>query len=252
MVVSIVLWLRLLRLVTSIAWTWHFLLNTSRDLSRRLVVFVDSLPDFRVFLCRHQLPPTTTIPTTIMMSGSDSYDLRGKYTHFRILVIGPIRTCQSWQDDAPATQPRNLVSTTITRTWWVLIDINMYSASDFFNLPQVLSGTSFTIAICYCIDPTYQWGIHDINRLFAFKSDPGFIFYNSPEFETGGGVATNCHFAHIFAHILISSKYFRCYFIGIKLLISQTVSPLAWMTRLWLLTGPWKNRRTTTTRKPKK
>ena len=183
MVVSIVLWLRLLRLVTSIAWSCRELgifcwirHVTYLVVSSSSSILFHWLPDFRVFLCRHQLPPTTTIPTTIMMSGSDSYDLRGKYTHFRILVIGPIRTCQSWQDDAPATQPRNPVSTTITRTWWVLIDINMYSASDFFNLPQVLSGTSFTIAICYCIDPTYQWGIHDINRSFAFKSDPGFIF----------------------------------------------------------------------------
>ena len=31
----------------------------------------------------------------------------------------------------------------------------------------------------------YQRGIHDINRPFAFKSNPGFIFHDSPGFETG-------------------------------------------------------------------
>ena len=32
---------------------------------------------------------------------------------------------------------------------------------------------------------TYQRGIHDINRPFAFKSNPGFIFHDSPGFEAG-------------------------------------------------------------------
>jgi hypothetical protein len=31
----------------------------------------------------------------------------------------------------------------------------------------------------------YQRGIHDINRPFAFKSNPGFIFHDSPGFEAG-------------------------------------------------------------------
>ena len=30
-----------------------------------------------------------------------------------------------------------------------------------------------------------QRGIHDINRSFAFKSNPGFIFHDSPGFEAG-------------------------------------------------------------------
>ena len=30
-----------------------------------------------------------------------------------------------------------------------------------------------------------QRGIHDINRSFAFRSNPGFIFHDSPGFETG-------------------------------------------------------------------
>jgi hypothetical protein len=30
-----------------------------------------------------------------------------------------------------------------------------------------------------------QRGIHDIHRPFAFRSNPGFIFHDSPGFETG-------------------------------------------------------------------
>ena len=30
-----------------------------------------------------------------------------------------------------------------------------------------------------------QRGIHDIHRSFAFRSNPGFIFHDSPGFETG-------------------------------------------------------------------
>ena len=30
-----------------------------------------------------------------------------------------------------------------------------------------------------------QRGIHDIRRSFAFRSNPGFIFHDSPGFETG-------------------------------------------------------------------
>ena len=34
-------------------------------------------------------------------------------------------------------------------------------------------------------DPLVQRGIHDIHQSFAFKSNPGFIFHDSPGFETG-------------------------------------------------------------------
>ena len=50
------------------------------------------------------------------------------------------------------------------------------------------SGTPFIIDIYQCIwhNPSwYQRGIYDINRPFAFKSNPGFIFHESPGFETG-------------------------------------------------------------------
>ena len=31
-----------------------------------------------------------------------------------------------------------------------------------------------------------QRGIHDVNRSFAFRSNPQFIFHDSPGFEAGG------------------------------------------------------------------
>jgi hypothetical protein len=34
-------------------------------------------------------------------------------------------------------------------------------------------------------DPTQQRGIHDIHRSFAFRNNPGFVFHDSPGFETG-------------------------------------------------------------------
>ena len=76
---------------------------------------------------------TTTIPTTTMMSVSDPYDLRAKYTYFRILVIG---RANAGKNDAPAmslTQPRILVSSKTITTWRVFIDLKIDSASDIFN-----------------------------------------------------------------------------------------------------------------------
>ena len=44
--------------------------------------------------------------------------------------------------------------------------------------------------------------------------------------------------SRIYSRIYSSYKYFHCSFIGIQLLIiSQTVSPLTWITRWWVLTG---------------
>ena len=36
-----------------------------------------------------------------------------------------------------------------------------------------------------CLTVPIQRGIHDIHRPFVFKSNPGFIFHDSPGFETG-------------------------------------------------------------------
>ena len=62
----------------------------------------------------------------------------------------------------------------------------MKSASEHFLLARTyLSGTPFFYKyLLVCLTP-YQRGIHDINRPFAFRSNPGFIFHDSAGFETG-------------------------------------------------------------------
>ena len=135
---------------------------------------------------RSSLYPYPVITHNDMMSDSDAYDLRAKYTHFRILVIGRAnagkttllqRVCNTTEDPCIHDDKTNLVS--------------VHRFNDEFRFWHFqlawtyLSGTSFTINIYYCFDATYQRGIHDINRPFAFKSNPGFIFHDSPGFETG-------------------------------------------------------------------
>ena len=124
-------------------------------------------------------------PTTTMMS-SDPYDLRARYTHFRILVIGRAnagkttllqRVCNTTEDPCIYDDNKNLVS--------VHRPIDDFCFWHFQLAWTYLSGTSFTMNIYHCVDSTYQRGIHDINRPFAFKSNPGFIFHDSPGFETG-------------------------------------------------------------------
>ena len=126
-------------------------------------------------------------PTTTMMTDSDPYDLRAKYTQFRILVIGRAnagkttllqRVCNTTEDPCIYDDDKNLVS--IQRP-----DVE-FCFWQFQLAWTYLCGTPLTIYINYCIWPNpYQRGIHDINRPFAFKSNPGFIFHDSPGFETG-------------------------------------------------------------------
>jgi len=84
---------------------------------------------------------------------SDAYDLRAKYTRFRILVIGRANAGKT---------------TLLQRVCNTTEDPCIYDDND-KNL----------------LEPTSARGIHDINRPFAFKSNPGFIFHDSPGFETG-------------------------------------------------------------------
>jgi hypothetical protein len=76
--------------------------------------------------------PYSVTPTT--MSNLDAYDLRAKYTHFRILVIGRAnagkttllqRVCNTTEDPCIYDNDTNLVS--------LFINLKMNSASDFFN-----------------------------------------------------------------------------------------------------------------------
>ena len=86
-----------------------------------------------------------------------------------------------------ATRPRILVSTTkLGRTWWVFRDLKMHHLIISTSLNLLQRYTPLTTYIHKSIWPyPYQRGIHDINRSFAFKSNPGFIFHNSSGFETG-------------------------------------------------------------------
>ena len=52
------------------------------------------------------------------------------------------------------------------------------------NLPRRYSCYCHRYLLLYLTLPK-QRGIHDIRRPFAFKSSPGFIFHDSPGFETG-------------------------------------------------------------------
>jgi hypothetical protein len=62
----------------------------------------------------------------------------------------------------------------------------MKSASDIstsLNLPQRYSTYYRYLRVCLTLP--VQRGIHDINLPFAFRNSPGFIFHDSPGFETG-------------------------------------------------------------------
>ncbi|THU94342.1 hypothetical protein K435DRAFT_668579, partial [Dendrothele bispora CBS 962.96] len=87
---------------------------------------------------------------------SAASELRQKYKHFRILVIGRAnagkttllkRVCNTTEEPCIYdTQNNNLVH----------------------------------------LDLPYQRGMHDVDHPFAFKSNPQFIFHDSPGFEAGG------------------------------------------------------------------
>ena len=62
----------------------------------------------------------------------------------------------------------------------------MKSASNISNslsLPQRYS--TYYRYLLLCLTLSVQRGIHDINRPFTSRSNPGFIFHDSPGFEAG-------------------------------------------------------------------
>ncbi|KAF8152418.1 hypothetical protein B0H34DRAFT_800853 [Crassisporium funariophilum] len=79
--------------------------------------------------------------------------LLAKYTRFRILVIG--------RANAGKTTLLNRVCNTTEEPSIYDEDKNL-------------------------LEPTSERGIHDVRRSFVFKSNPGFIFHDSPGFEAGG------------------------------------------------------------------
>ena len=87
------------------------------------------------------------------MSDSDPYDLRAKYTHFRILVIGRAnagkttllqRVCNTTEDPCIYDDNKNLVSVHRPKDEFCFWHFRLARA--------YLSGISFTIDIYYCFD----------------------------------------------------------------------------------------------------
>ncbi|KXN81009.1 hypothetical protein AN958_06471 [Leucoagaricus sp. SymC.cos] len=87
------------------------------------------------------------------MSDIEAVELRAKYTHFRILVIGRANAGKT---------------TLLKRVCNTDEDPCIYNENNENQLK-----------------PTAERGTHDIERQFAFKSNPKFIFHDSPGFEKG-------------------------------------------------------------------
>ncbi|KAF8812098.1 hypothetical protein BYT27DRAFT_7183101 [Phlegmacium glaucopus] len=83
----------------------------------------------------------------------DAFKLRQKYTRFRILVIGRANAGKT-------TLLKRVCNTT--------------------EEPCIYDEESNNL-----LEPTSERGCHDINRPFAFSSNPQFIFHDSPGFESG-------------------------------------------------------------------
>ncbi|KAI9429134.1 GTP-binding protein [Lactarius indigo] len=84
---------------------------------------------------------------------SASFEARQKYRYFRILVIGRANAGKT-------TLLKRVCNTT--------------------EEPCIYDEKSNSL-----LEPTSERGIHDIDRPFAFASNPQFIFHDSPGFETG-------------------------------------------------------------------
>ncbi|KAF5323214.1 hypothetical protein D9758_017319 [Tetrapyrgos nigripes] len=105
------------------------------------------------------------------VSAASDLEVRQKYRHFRVLVIGRAnagkttllkRVCNTTEEPCIYDEDnRNLLEPTADVNYWNLL----------MSLP-----TEF-------ID---QRGVHNIHRAFAFASNPQFIFHDSPGFEKGG------------------------------------------------------------------
>ncbi|KAF8152451.1 hypothetical protein B0H34DRAFT_774932 [Crassisporium funariophilum] len=94
--------------------------------------------------------PSTVIPVPVLATDPE---LLARYTTFRILVIG--------RANAGKTTLLNRVCNTTEEPSIYDEDKNL-------------------------LEPTSERGIHDVRRSFVFKSNPGFIFHDSPGFEAGG------------------------------------------------------------------
>ncbi|KDR76573.1 hypothetical protein GALMADRAFT_267622 [Galerina marginata CBS 339.88] len=99
-------------------------------------------------------PPPSSLPLPAMaIDLKEAAKLRAKYTHFRILVIGRA----------------NAGKTTLLKRV-----CNTTEEPSIYNEDKNL------------LKPTSKRGEHNIRHSFTFKSNPGFIFHDSPGFEAGG------------------------------------------------------------------
>ncbi|THU99781.1 hypothetical protein K435DRAFT_658211, partial [Dendrothele bispora CBS 962.96] len=100
-------------------------------------------------------------PSSDMASNDvpEALKLREKYEHFRVLVIGRA----------------NAGKTTLLKR-----------VCNTDEDPCIYDEERKNLIICVPIDPLFQRGVHNVNRPFAFKSNPQFIFHDSPGFEAGG------------------------------------------------------------------
>ncbi|KAF9479375.1 hypothetical protein BDN70DRAFT_993508 [Pholiota conissans] len=96
------------------------------------------------------LPPITTITNSDIY---DTYRFQGTPSRFRILVIGRA-------DCGKTTLLQRVCNTT--------------------EDPCIYDDKSKDL-----LEPTLARGVHDINRPFAFKSNPRLIFHDSPDIEAG-------------------------------------------------------------------
>ncbi|KAG5651691.1 hypothetical protein H0H81_007803 [Sphagnurus paluster] len=92
-------------------------------------------------------------PSTVVPVVATDPKLLAKYTRFRILVIGRANAGKT---------------TLLKRVCNTTEEPSIYDKDK--NL----------------LEPTSERGIHDVRRSFSFKSNPGFIFHDSPGFEAGG------------------------------------------------------------------
>ena len=126
-----------------------------------------------------------TQPST--MSDPNPYDLPAKYKRFRILVIG-------WANAGKTTLLQRVCNTTEDPCIYDKNNKNLVSLhrpeDEFcfwkFSLAWTyLRGNPLTTDLLLGLTLPMQRGIHDIHRSFAFKSNPGFIFHDSPGFSAG-------------------------------------------------------------------
>ncbi|PPQ81509.1 hypothetical protein CVT26_010896 [Gymnopilus dilepis] len=105
---------------------------------------------------------------------AEAIKLRAKYTHFRILVIGRA----------------NAGKTTVLKRVCNTDEEPCIYDEDGKNLVRHhLSGMSQSANLTFAAGSdggALQRGIHDVHRPFSFKSNPEFIFHDSPGFEKGG------------------------------------------------------------------